>query len=535
MRKNSCLLPRAKRKDSHVTRSRQTVFGGLSSCPVPSKEEICRMQNVSANAYPALGTLENRFTYDVSSSSGQPHGIYFHDGMVMARGESLYLLSEDGVLSEIAKVSNTDKSFASFGSKLFVLPDEVCYDSADGSLRTLNASTGLLKGASLGSNYVTFEDTNWQRLGFEVGDGVEIHVKDYILGSTSIFSRKIVRISVGTLFFDNSFERTGTFDITVSRSFPKMNGFCALGDRLMGYCGNRVYLSEAGNPFNWYSVSGEDKDPVALETGGSGAITACSAYRGYGVLFKEDHLYRLMGHSAGDYLLESMAAPGVAAHSVSSLCEVAGWLYYLAPGGVYRFDGDHPEYVGQALPQGLTRGVGGTDGQCYYLTAWNTDGTSRMYAFHCENRMWYAQDLLAVKGMATQGDLLFIQTNVGGLLRNARRGESLPKNQTNITESASALPSVVEFGEEFGGTAHGLRLHGLHLRAQSDGNSSLYAYVAYDGSDTWELMGMVMDEVKGMIHFTPYPRRAQSYRLRLNMTGRWIISEMICDYERGKQ
>ena len=115
MRKNSCLLPRAKRKDSHITRSRQTVFGGLSSCPVPSKEEIRRMQNISASTYPALGTREKRFAYDVSSASGKPHGICHHDGIVVAQGERLYLLSEEGVLSEIAKVSDTDKRFALLG------------------------------------------------------------------------------------------------------------------------------------------------------------------------------------------------------------------------------------------------------------------------------------------------------------------------------------------------------------------------------------------------------------------------------------
>ena len=535
MRKNSCLLPRAKRKDSHITRSRQTVFGGLSSCPVPAKEEIAFMQNLSAKTYPAMGTLEKRFSYDVSSSSGTPHGLCRHDGIVMARGNGLYALSEDGSLSKIATVTDTDKTFAAFGRRLFILPDRICCDTADGSVRRLDADTGFLSEASLGSNYVTYGTTNWQQYGFEVGDGVEIHVKNYILGSTTVFKRKVLGMTTGTLFFDGAFERTGTFDIAIKRSFPQLTGLCALGDRLMGYNGNTIYLSEAGNPFNWSSVRDSNEDPVTLETGGSGEITACAAYRGYGVFFKEDHLYQLMGNHAGDYLLDSMAAPGIAAHSASSLCEVAGWLYYLAPGGVYRFDGDHPEYVGQALPQGLTRGVGGTDGVCYYLATLNTDGTSHMYAYHCENRMWYAQDLLAVKAMATRGDLLFIQTRAGSLLRNARRGESLPENQTNITETASALPSVVEFGEELGGTAHGLRLHGLHLRAQSDGNSFLYAYVAYDGSDTWELMGTVKGKGKGMIHFTPYPRRAQSYRLRLAMTGQWIISEMICDYEKGKQ
>ncbi len=535
MRKNSCLLPRAKRKDSHITRSRQTVFGGLSSCPVPSNEEIRRMQNISASTYPAMGTLEKRFAFDVSSASGKPHGICHHDGIVVAQGERLYRLSDEGALSEIAKVSDTDKRFASFGSKLFVLPDEICYDSTDGSLRSLSAATDLLTEAALGSNYVTFGNANWQQMGFEVGDGVEISVKDYFIGETSVFHRKIIGMTVGTLFFDTGFERTGTFDLTVSRSFPSMDGFCALGDRLMGYRQNTVYLSEAGNPFNWSSVRDSDEDPVAMETGGSGEITACIAYRGYGVLFKEDHLFRLMGHRAGDYLLESMAAPGVVSQSADSLCEAAGWLYYLAPGGVYRYDGDHPEAVGSALPHDMVRGVGGTDGQCYYLAAFDVSGGGTLYAYHCNRGMWYVQDLSDVKSMATQGDKIFIQTTSGRLLRNAKRDESLPKNLPHISETASALPSMVEFGENFGGTSQGLRLHGIHLRAQSEENAGLWAYVAYDGSDTWESIGTAMGKVNGRLHFPVYPRRCASYRLRLIMMGQWLISEIISDCEKGKQ
>lgn len=535
MRKNSCLLPKAKRKDSHVTRSRQTVFGGLSSSPVPTKEEISYMENLSAKTYPAIGTLEKRFSFDVSASSGAPHGLCLHDGIFVARGQGLYALTKDGALSRLMGVSDTDKTFASFGKKLFVLPDRICYDTAIGRIRALSADTGFLQGASLGSNYVTFAYANWQQKGFEVGDGVEIHVKDYIIGSTTVFKRKVLGMTEGTLFFDSSFERTGTFDIAVKRSFPEVTHLCAMGDRLVGYHGNTVYLSEAGNPFNWSSVSGEDNDPVTLETAGSGDITACAVYRGYGVFFKEDRLYQLMGHHARDYFLDCMTAPGISSHSGGSLCEVGGWLYYLSPGGVYRFDGRYPEYVGQGLPQGLTHGVGGGDGQCYYLAAQESGGSYRVYAYHCENRMWYVQDPAEVKAMATQGDLLFWQTADGALFRNARLGEKLSKNQTHMTEIPSALPSVVEFGAEFGGASQGLRLHGVHLRAKNGPNSSLRVYVAYDGGEIWEPIGSVTDQVNGMIHLSVYPRRAESYRLRLVMDGEWLISELICEYERGKQ
>ena len=235
------------------------------------------------------------------------------------------------------------------------------------------------------------------------------------------------------------------------------------------------------------------------------------------------------------WVLMSMNAPGVAADSAASLCEVGGHLYYLSLGGVYRFDGDHPVFVGQALSQELTQGVGGTDGTCYYLSATDKDGIGRMYAYHHIHEMWYAQDLLTSAAMATKGDLLFIQSASGELMRNRRRGEVLPKDQTAITETASALPSRIEFGEEFGNGPDGLRLLGVHLRVNGAENSMLMVEIAYDGTSAWEMIGVVSGSARGMVHFPAYPRRADSYRLRLTMTGTWRVHEITCDYECGHQ
>ncbi len=534
MKIKSCLLPKLIRKDSHIKRSRQTVFGGLSSCPEASSHEITAMAGMSPLAYPAIGTGERRFRYE-TNTSGIPHGISHHKHLVMARGDRLYTLTKEGVLNTLTTVSDTDKTFAAFGSYLFILPDRICYDVENGTIRPLSVDTGFLPEAHLGSNYVTYATMDWSKAGFYPGDGVQVRVKDYILGSVSTFICKISGMTTGTLFLDTTFEVTGDYDIAVSRFVPEMTHLCALGDRLLGCHGSTVYLSEAGNPFNWIARSGEDRDPVILETSGAGDFTACTAYQDHGVFFKEDHIYQMFGSGANDYVLSDLVAPGVAASSARSLCEVGGRLYYLANGGVYSFDGEHPTFVGEALPYGLTDGVGGTDGVCYYLSAQREDGVYEMYACHAERNMWYIRDMLSAASMTKWEDMLFIQTTVGDVLRYARQGESLPENQTVITETASAFPSVVEFGEEFGGGPDGLRLHRVHLRVQGEANAVMKVEVAYDGEDRWEQIGVVRGEVKGLVHLLLYPRRADSYRLRFIMMGEWRISEITCEYEPGKQ
>lgn len=534
MKIKSCLLPKLIRKDSHVKRSRQTVFGGLSSNPDASSHEITAMAGMSPLSYPALGTGERRFRYE-TNTSGNPHGIFHHRHLVMARGDRLYTLTKEGVLSALTTVSDTDKTFAAFGSYLFVFPDGICYHVESGTVRPLSVDTGFLPDAHLGSNYVTYAAMDWSKAGFYPGDGVQVCVKNYILGSVSTFTCKVSGMTAGTLFLDTTFEMTGDYDISVSRFVPEMTHLCALGDRLLGCHGNTVYLSEAGNPFNWIARYGDGRDPVILETSGAGDFTACAVYQDRGVFFKEDHIYQMFGSCADDYVLSDLGAPGVAAGSARSLCEVGGRLYYLSNGGVYSFDGEYPVFTGEALPYGLTDGVGGTDGVCYYLSAHRGDGVYQMYACHAERGMWYVRDRLPAASMTQWEDMLFIQTITGDVLRYARPGESLPKNQALITETASAFPSMVSFGEELGGGPDGLRLHGVYLRAQGEANAVLTVEVAYDGEDRWEQIGIVRGEVKGWVRLSLYPRRAESYRLRLVMTGEWRISEITCEYEPGKQ
>lgn len=534
MRKYTCLLPRAKRKDSHMTQSRQTVFGGLSSAVAPQGHEITHMSGLSAMTYPAMGTMETRFAYDVSSAAGEPYGLYHHDTPVMVKGTGLYEVAEDGALSRLATLDASPKTLASFGSLLFILPDRLVYDTAQRKLRSLSLHTGAMTDAYLGTNYVTYSTLDWESAGFAVGDGVAISIEDYILGSTTVFHRKIVDMNAGTLFLDSDFERTGTFKISVYLDVPELMHVCTLGDRLMGCHENTVYLSEAGNPFNWCVQNGTDADPVSMKIAGAGDITACIAYRECGYFFKENCICRITGQHASDLMLTVTSAPGVSEDSAKSLCEVGGALYYLASGGVYRFDGDYPTPVGQALSQGLTGGVGGTDGICYYLSATDAAGESRMYAYRPDLGLWFVQDALAVHAMTTVGDRLFIQTDAGELLYNAKRGEALPTGQTKITEAASVIMSEVIFGDTHGNTPDGLRLHGIHLRAAGEEQATMLVEVSYDGG-AWEQVGSLSNITEGTVHIPVYPHRARAYRLRLLMSGRWLISEITCDVEKGKQ
>ncbi|MBO5041431.1 MAG: hypothetical protein J6D87_00545 [Clostridia bacterium] len=534
MKQYRCLLPKMLRKESHITRIRQTVFGGLSSLPDAKSHEISDMMGLSPTAYPAMGTAERQVRYE-TDTWGTPHGIFHHRDMVMARGERLYTILRDGETEEIAALGDTDKRFAAFGPYLFIMPDGICYDADTGEIRSLSLSVEGLSQAILGERYLTVGTLDWKAIGFCTGDGIAVTVRNYYLGSNAVFYRKITGMTAGTLFLDEGFDLQGEYDISVSLAFPKLNRMLSCGDRLMGCIGNTVYISEAGNPFNWYKSQNADGDPVELRIGGAGDVTACASLDGYAVFFKSDRIYRLMGRSAHDYIITELSAPGLTEVNADSLCELGGKLYYLASGGVYAYDGETTAFVGAALPQGLTRGIGGSDGVCYHLSAYTPDGRALRCVYHPERCAWYVTGQTRVVSMASWEDLLFCQTADGELLRNARVGEVLGTDAGRVKEYGSESPSFAIFGEAFGDSPDGLRLHAIHLRAEGNEDAVLTVRVAYDGQTAWETVGTIRGGVGGFYHMAVYPRRAQSYRIRMDMTGTWRVSEMVCDYEKGKQ
>ncbi len=534
MKTYRCLLPKMLRKESHITRSRQTVFGGLSSLPDAKSHEISDMMGLSPTAYPAMGTEAGKIRYE-TDTWGDSHGIFHHRDMVMVRGDRLYSMTQTGKTEELCSISDTDKQFAAFGPYLFIMPDGLCYDADTGEIRSLSLSAEGLTDAVLGTRYLTYGALDWQAIGFRKGDGICVTVRNYYLGSEAVFYRKVTGMTPGTLFLDEGFDLQGEYEISVSLAFPKLTRMLVCGDRLMGCAGHTVYISEAGNPFNWYKAQGTDGDPLQMQVGGTGDVTACAALDGCAVFFKNDRIYRLMGRSADDYILSEVSAPGVTEENADSLCELGGRLYYLASGGMYAYDGETATSVGEALPQGLRHGVGGSDGVCYHLSALMPDGTPLQCVYHPTRGTWHITGNLRVVSMAAWEELLFFQTADGALLRSKRVGEILPTDTNTVTEVCAESPSFVIFGEEFGDSHDGLRLHAIHLRAEGDENAVLTVSVAYDGGDAWETVGSIRGRADGGFHIPVYPRRAQSYRVRLDMTGTWRVSEMRCDYERGKQ
>ena len=123
-----------------------TVFGGLAGAGEVGADTLQAMANLVPCGYPALTTGNARLQYLAAPTTGAAHGLTLHRGkVVLAQGTGLFVSSGAGACTRLGNVTDTDKRFASFGDLLFILPDGLVYNAADGSLRKFGLDTGNME------------------------------------------------------------------------------------------------------------------------------------------------------------------------------------------------------------------------------------------------------------------------------------------------------------------------------------------------------------------------------------------------------
>lgn len=484
-----------------------TVFGGLAGAGEVGADTLQAMANLVPCGYPALTTGNARLQYLAAPTTGAAHGLTLHRGkVVLAQGTGLFVSSDAGACTRLGNVTDTDKRFASFGDLLFILPDGLVYNAADGSLREFGLDTGNMENVSIDNVYLTVPTAGLQTKGFRVGDCIRLDIQGDIKSAVLNGYYRISALTESYLCVEGGFPERGTFTARVRRVMPDLEGLCAMGDRLYGFAGQSVYACEAGNPWNWYwaDAASPETAPFSLHTAGGSDFTACTVWQGYPIFFRADGISRLMGraHVAGGFLaatgvtLSEQSAPGIPAGQAATLCGLDGALYYCSGSDVYRYAGAAPARVCDGLPAGLRGICAGTDGRGLYLSATESNGTRRLFLY-CPGLGWYRLDPVSVTAAlfcpdgtgAGQGDFCLLQRLDGYLFLTRSSGTAATSGFMAAT--VPTPEATAEFGDETALLPDGGRLLAVHLRACGRIGSSLKLYVRYDGESSWQLLGSV--------------------------------------------
>lgn len=469
--------------------------------------------------------------------SGTPHGMIMYNGsLVFARGDNLYSTTNGSAVRLLAKVSDTPKSFVIFGERLYVYPDKLCV-SRNGVVKPLDLDTGVIQNVEFAENTIRLpEGISWETYGFEVGDCLMVENANTI---TSIpegnYHIRKIQEDVATL--SQSFPVACTGAARFLRKLPDLTAACVCGDRVYGIAGKKIYISAAGSATDFYSDPAVDGGHAAILSGDAhGDFTALSPWQGYVVFFKSDRICRLLGSRADSFTIQDRQGVGVPAGLSRTLCEVGDALYYAASGGVWRYRGQEPEHICSFGGNTATSGCGGTDGRAYYLSV-TAGGKDTLCLYLPEEGNWYPEDGMKVDAMLCHDGLLWMQGDTGIVWTSASDGRTLGYG---ILEEEQTGPVVASMTLATDRTEDPGLMRPTTVWVRATGKEGrLRIYASYtDGAAGMDAAGreVLLASFDGpmtdrMLTVPLMEGLWDGVTIRLEMTGEWVIHDVIRRYE----
>ena len=305
-------LPKMRNEDT-IRKSQTVTFRGYNHTLGASDGEIWDMQNMTSDLYPLLASRPPRYHLTTLT---KPNGFYARDGLVWVDGTSLYVDGE-----KVGTVSDSQKTFASLGAYLVVMPDKLTYNRTTGEFKSMEVSwTGSVKlqdgtyaEEEAKANTIYARGANWSSL-FNVGDAVTI--EGCTKHEANNFTPIIREIDGDYLrFYENTFVIDDGGDqepsVTIKRTMPDLDFLVENENRLWGCKGDTIYASKLGDPFNWNVFDGLATDSYAVDVGSPGDFTAAFSYLGYPIFFKEEYIYKVYGTKPSNFQVMSSASLGV--------------------------------------------------------------------------------------------------------------------------------------------------------------------------------------------------------------------------------
>ena len=487
------------------------VFGGLDRSRACSDGGIVHMENMSGDAYPLASPRRGR---QHLVSFDNPNGIHTSDGIYIAAGTGFYRF-EDGLVTELGKLTDTKKVFATIGSKIVIFPDKCYYDKVDDEFGSLEASWSGTASFTDGE-YAGVEAeacrivTTGARFPFKVGDAVTVEGADDDENNTTLIVREISSDGKSLGFYEHSFTNAKSQTLTISRAVPDMDFILENENRLWGCKGDTIYASVPEDPTNFNVFDGLASDAYAVNVVSNGDFTAACSYLGYPIFFKEDKVYKVYGSKPSDYQVMSSASLGVKRGSASSLAVAGEVLYYLSVAGIMAYTGGVPSVVSGALCDDVLTAVGGSDGLRYYAYLTLSDGSGGVFVYDTRRGQWYREDDTSVCAFAREVSL-YMLTDDGGLY------------MVNAPEAVGyEVSSVLEFGDFIENSPSYKSTAKIQMRIELEEGASVKVEMSFDGGAYEEKY--VIDKPGKRSYYIPIaPARCDHFRVRLCGIGRWYL------------
>lgn len=513
-------LPSMKYTD-RIQKLQQVKFKGLHHSLEAYDGELFDMKNLCSDYAPVLSVRPPRYLLRKLESSG---GIFDWDGLAWVDGTEFFFKGE-----KKGTVSEGEKTFASIGPYIVILPDKCWYNVDTDEFGSMEASwsggkltfdNGLLYDTEAAANAIICEGMDWSTL-FRVGDAVEITgCTRHPENNQSIIIRAIDGCKL--YFYEYSFtlEDDATYTeegaLSISRKVPDLKFICENENRLWGCDDDTIYASKLGDIFNWNVFDGLETDSWAVTPGAVGRFTGCISYRGFPIFFKENFIYKVYGSLPSEFQSMGSATLGLAEGGGRSLAVAAETLFYLSPNGIMAYTGGIPQPMGEAFgTMKFRRAVAGSDGLKYYASMEDMSGQTFLYVYDTQQGLWHKEDATCATHFARRGGNLYCLNDQGEIWIMGRAGE-IPEGCTE----ESRIKWEAEFADYTEEDANKKGVSKLQLRLELDKGSSMKVWIQFDSDGKWKQVSMLKsDGGKRSFYLPIIPRRSDHFRLKLTGTG----------------
>ena len=520
-------LPNIVNRDG-IRKLTTVTFGGYRHTVGAGDGDLYDMKNMSGRYYPVLAPRKKRCTV---RSLTAPNGICAHDGIYTVDGTAF---QKNGVTC--GKVTDGAKQMVSIGSRIVIFPDKAYYDSATdtfGSLESTWNGAGKIQNGTYAeeeaaANTIYAADTDWSQY-FRVGDAVTI--SGCTVHPENNRTPVIREIDGAYLrFYENVFviDEGGDIEnnLTIARKVPDMDFLCENENRLWGCCGDTIYASKLGDPFNFNVFDGLSTDSYAVGVGSAGDFTACCSYLGYPVFFKEDHIYKVYGAKPSNFQVMRSATRGVMTGSGGSLAVAGEMLFYLSSVGIMSYSGGMPQSVHDAFGEERYRNaVGGSDGERYYISMQDSGGRFHLFVYDTRTGLWHREDKTHAVGFCFEGGLYCLCAD----------GTLFTTQEDAVGTVEETVTSMCEFADFTAGSPNHKGITKLQLRVEIEPNAVLRVEIMYDSNGIWQTVQTLAAQGKTSCYLPVIPRRCDHFRIRLSGQGEWKLYSLTCEQYIGSE
>lgn len=339
-----------------------------------------------------------------------------------------------------------------------------------------------------------------------VYDDKKVLLKEYAAESVS---------NDGTVPIQMTYIKQTDEPVTIKREVPDIDYICSHENRLWGVSNKdrTIYSSALGDPANFFVYDGLSTDSYAVAVGSEGAFTGICSFGGAVLCWKERSLHKVLGNLPENYQTAEYSFSGVRDGAHKSLVNINEMLFYLGVDGVYSYTGNRPTLISKPLGYAILRkGVGGTDGRTYYLSAQNGEKWE-LLSFDTHSGLWNRSDETQVIDFGrTENVVKFLS---GEHLYTIGAGDEAVEWETVFVPVYETLDASKQYRR-------------LIFRAEVPKGSWLAADVRYDDG-RWMQVGIVKGNT-GPVRMPVPIRRCDKFQIRLRGVGDCAVLDMAREF-----